>query len=74
LELHSHEYRYNLDNKIAYSKPYIQQMKDKLLFYIAAAEKATIPIPGSSCGESIYLNEIEDLYGDATTSDSQSTQ
>jgi hypothetical protein len=27
LELHSHEYRYNLDYKIVYSKPYIQQMK-----------------------------------------------
>jgi hypothetical protein len=45
LELHSHEYRYNLDNKIAYSKPYIQQMKDKLLDYIAAAEKLQIQFP-----------------------------
>jgi hAT family C-terminal dimerisation region len=74
LDLHSHEYRYNLDYKIAYSKPYIQQMTDKLLDYIAAAENATNPIPESSCGESIHLHEIKDLYGDVTTSDSQSTQ
>jgi hypothetical protein len=31
----------NLDYKIAYLKPYLQQMKDKLLDYIAAAENAT---------------------------------
>jgi hypothetical protein len=48
LDLHSREHRCNLD-KISYSKPYyIQQMKDKLLDYIAAAEKATNPIPASS--------------------------
>jgi hypothetical protein len=74
LDLHSHEYRYNLDYKIAFSKPYIQQMKDKLLDYIAAAENATNPIPESICGESMHLHEIKDLYGDATASDSQSTQ
>jgi hypothetical protein len=49
-------------------------MKDKLLDYIEAAANATNPIPESSCGESIYLQEINDLYGDATTSDYQSTQ
>jgi hAT family C-terminal dimerisation region len=72
--LHSHEYRYNLDYKSAYSKPYLQQMKDKLLDYMAAAENATNPIPESICGESMHLHEIKDLYGDATASDSQSTQ
>jgi hypothetical protein len=45
LDLLYHEYRYNLDYKIAYSKPCIQQMKDKLFDYIAAAENATNPIP-----------------------------
>jgi hypothetical protein len=49
-------------------------MKDKLLDYIAAAENATNPIPGSSCRESIHLHEIKDFYGDTTTSDSQCTQ
>jgi hypothetical protein len=41
-DLHSHEYRYNLDYKIAYLKPYIQQMKEKLLEYISAAEMLQI--------------------------------
>jgi hypothetical protein len=62
LYLHSHEYRYHLDHKIAYSKPYIQQTNDKPLGYIAAAENATNPIPESSCGESIHLHEVKDLY------------
>jgi hypothetical protein len=41
---------------------------------IAAAENATNPIPESSSGESIYLHKIKETYGDAITSDSQSTQ
>jgi hypothetical protein len=69
LDLDSHACTYNLDYKIAYSKPYIQQMKAKLLDYTAAAENATNPIPESICGETIHLHEIKGLNGDATTSD-----
>jgi hypothetical protein len=53
LDLHSHEFRYNLDYKIAHSKLYILQMKDKVLDYIAAAEHAAKPIPESTCGEGV---------------------
>jgi hypothetical protein len=49
-------------------------MKEKLLEYIAIAENATNTIPRSSCGESIHLHEIKDLYRNAVTSESQSTQ
>jgi hypothetical protein len=41
-----------------------------LIINRAAAENTTNPIPESSCGESIHLHEMKDLYGDATTSDS----
>jgi hypothetical protein len=54
-------------NMITYSKPYIQHMKNMLLDYIAGAENAAKIIPESSCGESIHLHEIMDIYGDATT-------
>jgi hypothetical protein len=73
LDLNSHQYIYNLDNKITYLTPHTQQMKEKLLDYIAAVENAANPIPESSCGESIHLHEIQELFGDATTSDSQGT-
>jgi hypothetical protein len=64
LDLHSHGYRYNLLlHMISYSKPYIQQMKEMILDYIAAAENAAKLIPESSCGESIHLHEIMDIYG-----------
>ncbi len=52
---------------ISYLKPCIQQMREMLLDYIAAAENAAKLIPESSCGESIHLHEIMDIYGDATT-------
>jgi hypothetical protein len=68
LDLHSHGYRYNLLLlMISYLKPCLQQMREMLLDYIAAAENAAKIIPESSCGESIHLHEIMDIYGDATT-------
>jgi hypothetical protein len=70
LDLYSHGFRYY---KIAHSKPYILQMKDKLLDYIVAAEHAANHISESTCGEGVHLHEIKDLYGVTTTSNSEST-
>jgi hypothetical protein len=74
LDLHSHEYRYTQDYKIAYSRPYMVQTKDRLLDYIAAAENTENPIPESICGDSFNMDEMKDLYRDEANFDSHGTQ